>query len=129
MVGRSTNDNARGRKREQAVLRSDGIYLYEGGRVEEERRRDITSVRIGSHVKDIPDGTFEGCINLVEVRFDEGALQSIGDYAFSGCKALQHVTIPPSVTKLGTCAFWGCINLTDIHFNVEIRHVRGIFMI
>ena len=98
MVGRSTNDNARGGKREHAVLRSDGIYLYEGGRVEEERRRDITSVRIGSHVKDIPDGTFEGCINLVEVHLNDG-LHFIGNRAFRDCKALQQVTIPPSVTK------------------------------
>ena len=63
--------NARGRECERVDLREDGVFLYQGEEVAEERKSGITRVRVGPQVKVIPSGTFEGCFNLAEVRFDE----------------------------------------------------------
>lgn len=38
----------------------------------------------------------------------------IGDHAFSSCKSLASITIPPSVTAIGDSAFYGCSSLTSI---------------
>ena len=40
----------------------------------------------------------------------------IGDYAFSGCTALETVTIPASVTEIKANAFDGCAALTEVNF-------------
>ena len=119
------DDNSRGRKRARAVPQEDGVLLYEGGKVAEERKKEITRVRIGPQVKDIPRRTFDGCKNLAEVQFDEGALQVIGNYAFRDCTTLQQVTIPPFVTELGLGAFWGCVNLTDVQLKKGLQIIGG----
>ncbi|EJK51347.1 hypothetical protein THAOC_29484 [Thalassiosira oceanica] len=115
------DDDARGSRdeRESAPHQlDDELFLYEGGEIPRERRREITRVRIGPQVKDIASGTFAGCRNLAEVHFDEGTnLLAVGDNAFSECVALRQVTIPTSVTRLGTGVFAGCSNLAEVHFD------------
>ncbi|EJK45204.1 hypothetical protein THAOC_36190 [Thalassiosira oceanica] len=109
-------DDARGRKR-NCDPKLDSFFLYEGGEVAEELKSQITRIRIGPQVKDIPRDAFRGCINLAEVQFDEGSLEVIGDHAFRGCEALQEVVIPPGVTKLGSNAFLYCTNLAEVQFH------------
>ncbi|EJK66143.1 hypothetical protein THAOC_12953, partial [Thalassiosira oceanica] len=94
----------------------DELFLYEGGEIPRERRREITRVRIGTKVKDILRDAFRGCINLAEVQFN-GRLINIGEYAFRDCTALRQVTIPASVIRLGTGVFISCINLAKVHFD------------
>ncbi|EJK59522.1 hypothetical protein THAOC_20240, partial [Thalassiosira oceanica] len=100
------------------------VLVYKGVKITEEIRTEITCVRICPQVKDIPSGTFQGCINLVEVQFCEGSLQAIGEGAFRDCTALQQVTIPPSVTKLGSSAFQDCSNLTEVNFNNRLEVIE-----
>ncbi len=38
-------------------------------------------------------------------------VESIGDYAFSGCRALEKVSIPGSVSTMGKYVFEDCYNL------------------
>jgi len=38
----------------------------------------------------------------------------VGYNAFVNCTGLSSITFPNSVTSVGACAFWGCINLTEI---------------
>ena len=137
------DDTARESKRQRGLSQlNDGeVFLYEGGKIAEGRKSEITRVRIGPQVKCIPVGTFRGCSNLAEVhfneglevirdsafegcsnlaavQFDEGAqLQVIGKGAFRNCQVLQSVTFPSTITKLGNSAFNGCSNLADVHFN------------
>ncbi|EJK71025.1 hypothetical protein THAOC_07570 [Thalassiosira oceanica] len=102
----------------------DSVFLYEGGEVAWERQSEITRVRIGPQVKDIPPDAFRGCRNLAEVQFDEGSLEVIGDCAFLGCKALREVAIPSSVTKLGSNAFEGCSNLAKVQFHEGLEIIK-----
>jgi hypothetical protein len=44
------------------------------------------------------------------------SIESIGPYAFVGCKDLISLTIPSSVTSIGYGAFYGCNVLTSITF-------------
>ncbi|EJK64200.1 hypothetical protein THAOC_15089 [Thalassiosira oceanica] len=113
---RTMDGDARGRKRKRNP-QLDCVFLYEGGDVAEGMKSQITRVRIGPKVKDIPSDAFRGCRNLAEVQFDEGPLEVIGDGAFYECRSLQEVAIPPGVTKLGSNAFWGCTNLAEVQFH------------
>ena len=109
-------DNASGDKRKRVHQQlEEEVFLYEGGEVAKERRSEITRVRIGPHVKDIPGRSFHGCSNLLEVHFNDG-LEVVGERAFQRCTALEQVTIPSSVTKLGNHAFNGCTNLVQVQF-------------
>ncbi|MBO5189283.1 MAG: leucine-rich repeat domain-containing protein, partial [Alistipes sp.] len=42
------------------------------------------------------------------------SVTSIGEYAFSFCKALTSITIPDSVIEIEIAAFWNCSSLTSI---------------
>ena len=44
-------------------------------------------------------------------------VESIGDWAFSDCGALESVVIPNSVTSIGECAFINCGMLESIYFD------------
>lgn len=50
---------------------------------------------------------------IISVIIEDG-VTSIGDWLFSGCSALESVTIPLSVIKIGDWAFFGCESITSI---------------
>ena len=57
-------------------------------------------------------GQYSGVIVIPETVEYEGAnysVTSIGDFAFSYCSDLTAVTIPNSVTSIGSGAFYKCI--------------------
>ena len=47
--------------------------------------------------------------NEVTYNYITYNVTSIGDYAFNGCTGLKSVTIPSSVTSIGSSAFKDCI--------------------
>ena len=51
-----------------------------------------------------------GCQNTIIPN----GVDSIGNYAFSGCFGLTSIVIPASVKKIGNGVFWGCSALTSI---------------
>ena len=44
------------------------------------------------------------------------SVTSIGSYAFEYCRSLTSITIPDSVTSIGSGAFYGCENLTNVYY-------------
>ena len=77
---------------------------------------DGIDVVFGDSVKNIPSDVFKIDSNnglVVKTVSIGNNVESIGDYAFSGCDGLTSVIIPDSVTEIGDYAFSYCYNLTD----------------
>ena len=61
------------------------------------------------------DGADDTVIALTAVTFAaESELKSIADYAFNQCRKLTSITIPDSVTTIGTAVFQFCTGLTSV---------------
>lgn len=58
--------------------------------------------------------------NAKKVILSEG-ITEIGDYAFSGCSAIEQVVFPPSLQTIGKRAFSNCSSLTDINLPSSIE--------
>lgn len=50
-------------------------------------------------------------------------IDTIDDYAFRGCTSLMTITIPESVTRIGTGAFYDCTALTNININDSVKTI------
>ena len=72
----------------------------------------------------IPQYAFCGCRKLAEVQFNE-ELQVIGGSAFQECSALRSMTLPATVTKLGSGAFFRCSNLVELQLNEGLKIIGG----
>lgn len=58
--------------------------------------------------------------NAKKVVLSEG-ITEIGDYAFSGCRAIEQVAFPTSLKAIGDYAFSSCSSLTDINLPSNIE--------
>ena len=106
----------------------------------------LTSVTIGNGVTSIGDRAFSGCSGLMSITVANGntnyssanglllskdgktlirgvkgnvtipsSVTNIGSYAFDGCyNGLTSMTIPSSITDIGEEAFYGCSSLTNV---------------
>ena len=66
-------------------------------------------------IKEIEDGAFKGCTNLVGISFAD-ATTEVGTYAFEGCKNLAVVNLPATVNKMGLRPFKDCKTLSYVNF-------------
>ncbi len=66
----------------------------------------------GSTLTSIPNSCFDNCDNLKSIVFPEN-LESIGNIAFWGC-GFEEITIPDTVTTIGSQAFEECHSLKSI---------------
>ena len=64
-------------------------------------------------VKEIKEYTFRDCRSLTSVTIPN-SVTIIGSEVFNGCSSLTSVTIPNSVTSIGDYAFLGCSSLTSV---------------
>ena len=75
--------------------------------------QEIKNLVIPTSVDSIHNYAFSGCSSLTSVTFPN-SVTSIGANAFSGCSSLTSITIPNSVTSIGDAAFADCSSLTSI---------------
>lgn len=61
----------------------------------------------------IKEKAFQGCSSLTSITIPT-SVTGIGSSAFEGCSSLTSITIPESVTSIGQRAFYGCRNLTYV---------------
>ncbi len=75
----------------------------------------LTSITIPDSITIIENSAFLECSNLDSVTFGESSeLQSIGDWAFSGCSSLTNITIPNNIKSIGEYSFSICSGITSI---------------
>lgn len=74
----------------------------------------LTSVEILGPVKELTgtSGVFSGCTALENVTLPD-TLTSLGNGAFNGCKALEEINLPKGLTEIGREAFNGCESLKE----------------
>ena len=105
----------------------------------------LTEVTIPDSVTSIGSYAFEGCINLIQKDNGVGYVDKwvvdcdssvtaanlrsdtvgIAGSAFSGCKTLQSVTIPDSVTSIGESAFRNCSSITSITIPDSVTSIEN----
>ncbi|MBR2258165.1 MAG: leucine-rich repeat domain-containing protein [Blautia sp.] len=83
--------------------------------------RKLTEISLPSGVAEIGYYAFSGCESLREIVLP--CISEIPDSAFYGCQNLTTVTMPDTVTRIGTNAFYDCGSLTEIHFSSELTQI------
>ena len=73
----------------------------------------VKQVIIGDGVTTIGDWAFSYCRALTSITIPN-SVTTIGDYAFESCSSLTSITIPNSVTTIGDYAFSYCRALTSV---------------
>lgn len=80
-------------------------------------RRSIKSIVIPSSVQSIGNYAFSGCTSLQSVSFNAGSeLKTIGRYAFNECTSLKSIMLPEKLTDIQYSAFYKCESITSVTF-------------
>lgn len=66
----------------------------------------------------IPARCFKGCENLTEINIGNN-VQKVHEYAFSGCKMLESIVLPPTCTTVARAAFEYCYSLRSCRNSVK----------
>lgn len=67
--------------------------------------------------KNIGGHAFDSCTKLTSLTFRSGLI-TIGEQAFAGCSGLEQLSIPSSVSRIGSKAFYNCINIKTLNIPV-----------
>ena len=73
-------------------------------------------------VKGIADRAFYNCNNLSSISLPN-TITSIGSSAFEGCTNLSSISLPTTITSIGSSAFEGCTNLSSISLPTTITSI------
>lgn len=89
----------------------------------------LTSVEWPSELKTVPQGTFENCSQLTEIKGVSGDADAwdnvteIGNYAFKNCKVLTKITLPKKLQKIDSESFNGCEKLATVEYSNELTTI------
>ncbi len=86
--------------------------LYIGNYLIKAKKTLAGAYTVKAGTKLIADNAFTDC-SLTSITIPD-SVTSIGSYAFTDCHSLTSITIPDSVTSIGDKAFLGCEGLTSI---------------
>ena len=75
------------------------------------RSASLYNIKKGTEI--IGNSAFSSCKSLTSITIPP-SVTAIGNSAFSWCESLTSITIPPSVTSIGNDAFSGCKSLASI---------------
>lgn len=84
--------------------------------------KTITSFQISEDTGIILDDVFKNATKLTTVSVP-ATVTSIGSSAFYSCSALTAITIPEGVTDIWSNTFYGCKKLTQITIPASITHI------
>lgn len=80
---------------------------------------------IPNTVESIGDYAFMGCRNLKSIKMGTGII-SIGDCAFENCNALSSIELPEYVKTIGASAFRTCRNLKTITIGSNVTEIGDV---
>lgn len=86
----------------------------------------VKDIKIGTNVNALGNSLFYRAYNnvLTSVTIPD-SVTSIGTGAFSGCTSLTKVTIPNSVTNIANSVFHGCSGLTSVTIPNGVTSIEG----
>ncbi len=82
--------------------------------------RELTAVKLGESITEIPEGAFRYCNNLASVNL--GKITKIGDYSFNGCAVISLSL--DSVCEIGEFAFLESQALKSVSFSESIQKIE-----
>ena len=76
-------------------------------------------------ITSIPAGTFQNCTSLTEVKNIPTDIESIGEAAFCGCRALKSIDLSgcTKLTSIGTRAFENCTALETVKLPASLESI------
>lgn len=98
------------------ATRATGTFIFSGC-------TGLDKAMIGANVEHLPDGMFSGCTSLLKVEFGESERFSIGGEAFRNCSALLSAPIPWTTDSIGQYAFLGCKTLKELYLNPNLTYI------
>ena len=96
--------------------------IYDDGSFSPFSDSNIETFVFGDKVEQIPAYLCDGLTGLTSVTIPE-SVTSIGSGAFSQCSGLTSITIPNSVTSIGSGAFYSCSGLTSITIGESVESI------
>lgn len=87
---------------------------------------EAVSVHFGSGLRVIGDDAVQNCFLLEDLTFSGNALESIGAWAFTNCRALKNLTLPESVKTVGNAAFMCCRSLETLEIPETAEVGKGV---
>lgn len=87
----------------------------------------LTEITLHDSLRQIGPWAFAGCTGLTAFNMTDGmTVAEIPEGAFSGCRALNSVTIGASVTAIGSQAFHGCGALTSVAIPATVTQIASL---
>lgn len=77
----------------------------------------VVRITLGPKVESLPDYAFYGCYAVENISFNK-AIKTIGHLAFAGIRAMNTITLPENLTSIGGGCFMDCENLSQINYNI-----------
>ena len=87
-----------------------------------DRSGKLTAAVMHGHLE-VRDSAFKGCSALTSVTIPD-SVTSIGSNAFSRCAGLTSIEIPSSVMIIGTEAFYYCTGLTSVTIPSSVVNIK-----
>ena len=114
------------------ISETNPYYFYEKGLLLNREKTVIlecnkwnTVVVVPSTVKEIGDGSFEQCSNLISVEIPE-SVEKIKEFAFMECRNLKAINLPLNLEVLSESVFSGCRKLKDITIPCSVKSIEEL---
>lgn len=89
-------------------------------------KESITSVDIGSGIRNIGANAFYGCDHIIEITMAD-SIVTLGNSCFKNCSKLNRIDLNDNLTGIGQSAFEGCSLLNDLTIPKNILTIsKGI---
>lgn len=112
---------------ETYILSTDKTYYMVSGKSCSLKEVVIKDSYNGLPVKSIVEKAFSGCSSLTSITIPN-SVTSIGSCAFEDCSNLTNITIQNSVTNIGDYTFRGCSSLKNVYYKGGENEWKTIFI-